>query len=133
MRVAVLKRAVSLSMVVSIILFGAVSTGSAEETIAVGDFVGRSGHAVSGGVRVVQTPSGVAVVLDENFRFDGAPDPKLGFGRNGYDKDAKFSALRADSGQQIYDLPASIDPSSYNELWVWCESYNVPLGVAKLR
>jgi hypothetical protein len=120
-------------MMVSLALFGAVSAASAEDTIAQGTFVGKSGHTVSGGVRVLRTPSGTAVVLDEDFRFDGAPDPKLGFGRNGYDKDSKFSALRANSGRQVYDLPASIDPSSYNELWVWCERYAVPLGVAKLH
>ncbi len=26
----------------------------------------------------------------------------------------------------------AIDPTSYNEFWVWCEKFSVPLGVARL-
>ena len=27
---------------------------------------------------------------------------------------------------------AGINPDDYNEVWIWCERFNVPLGVAKL-
>jgi hypothetical protein len=104
-----------------------------EDVIARGSFTGKSGHATSGGVSVKKTAEGPVVVLEPDFRFDGAPDPKLGFGKNGYDKSAKFSALKSNSGEQTYALPGSIDPADYNEIWVWCERYAVPLGVAKLK
>ncbi|MFQ5774284.1 MAG: DM13 domain-containing protein [Kiloniellaceae bacterium] len=104
-----------------------------DEVIARGSFTGKKGHATSGGVSVVKTAKGTVVVLDPDFSFDGAPDPKLGFGKNGYDKSAKFSVLRSNRGKQTYDIPASIDPADYNEIWVWCERYSVPLGVAKLK
>jgi len=58
---------------------------------------------------------------------------KLGFGKNGYNASSQFSALMAKTGAQIYVLPAKIKPTSYNEVWVWCEKHNVPLGVAKLN
>jgi hypothetical protein len=104
-----------------------------EDVIAEGNFVGKSKHTASGTVKVVQGDTGPVVVLDENFRFDGAPDPKLGFGKNGYVKSTQFSALKSNSGGQVYQLPGNLDPEQYNEVWIWCEAYSVPLGVAKLK
>lgn len=104
-----------------------------DQVLARGQFVGKKGHRTSGGVTVVKTATGLAVVLDRDFSFDGAPDPKLGFGRDGYDPAARFSALKSNKGMQRYEIPGSIAAGSYNEIWVWCEQYSVPLGVAKLR
>jgi hypothetical protein len=104
-----------------------------DEVLATGAFEGRSNHTTTGVVSVKRTAEGVIVVLEDSFSFDGAPDPKLGFGKGGYDPTSKFSPLRANSGEQVYDLPASVDPDGYDEIWVWCEQYSVPLGVAKLK
>ncbi len=110
------------------------ATASAQsEVLASGAFGGKSGHAASGGVSVVKGPSGIQVVLDPDFKFDGAPDPKLGFGKNGYVKSTQFSALTSNRGERTYDLPMSIDPACYTEVWIWCEKYAVPLGVATLQ
>ena len=72
------------------------ATARAQDTvIAGGTFVGKNGHLASGGVAVVRTASGLAVVLRDDFKFDGAPDPKLGFGKGGYLKSTQFSALKS--------------------------------------
>jgi hypothetical protein len=110
-----------------------ITASAGDEVLASGAFSGKSGHVTSGGVRVVKTGDGVALVLDPDFKFDGAPDPKLGFGKNGYVKSSQFSELKSNSGEQSYDLPADIQPGDYNEVWVWCEKYSVPLGVANLE
>jgi hypothetical protein len=110
-----------------------VAASAQEQVLASGAFGGKSGHVASGGVRIVKTATGIAVVLGPDFKFDGAPDPKLGFGKNGYVKTTQFSALKSNSGEQTYEIPAVIDPADYNEVWVWCEQYSVPLGVAKLE
>lgn len=110
-----------------------VSQAAADETLSSGTFVGKSNHVTSGKVSIVKTGSGFELVLEDSFKFDGAPDPKLAFGKNGYDKTTLFSKLNANSGKQVYALPASIDVSQYNEVWVWCEKFSVPLGVAKLN
>jgi hypothetical protein len=47
-------------------------------------------------------------------------------------KSTQFSALKSNSGAQTYELPAALDPTGYTELWVWCEQYSAPLGVAAL-
>ncbi len=115
------------------VLAAPVAASAQDQVLASGEFRGKSGHAASGGVRVVKTGSGIAVVLDPDFKFDGAPDPKLGFGKNGYVKAAQFSALKSNSGKQTYEIPAAIDPADYTAVWVWCEQYSVPLGVATLK
>ncbi len=111
----------------------ATTPANADETIAAGSFKGTNGHVTKGGVSVQKTANGTVVILENNFSFDGAPDPKLGFGKNGYVASTKFSALKKNKGKQVYQLPASIDPGKYDELWVWCEKYAVSLGVAKLK
>ncbi len=117
----------------AVVLAAPVAATAQDQVLASGEFRGQSGHAASGGVRVLKTTQGAVVVLGPDFKFDGAPDPKLGFGKNGYVKSTQFSALESNSGEQTYDIPATIDPADYTEVWVWCEKYSVPLGVATLQ
>ena len=124
-------RTLGLLLVFGLLFPAAALAGSGE--VATGSFVGQSGHKASGEVSVQKTAAGAVVVLKRSFNFDGAPDPKLGFGKNGYDKSTQFSPLRSNSGEQSYEIPASIDPENYDEVWIWCEKYSVPLGVAKLK
>ncbi len=119
--------------VLGALLAAPVAASAQDQVLASGAFRGQSGHAASGGVRVVKTAQGTVVVLGRDFKFDGAPDPKLGFGKDGYVKSTQFSALESNSGTQTYDIPAAIDPADHTELWVWCEKYSVPLGVATLQ
>jgi len=107
---------------------------SAEEILAQGAFTGKSGHQTSGSVSIVKTASGVEVRLGANFSLDSAPAPWLGFGNNGkYDEKSQFSKLGKKKGAQTYKLPAAIDASKYNEFYVWCAPFRVPLGVARLK
>ena len=115
------------------VLAAPVAASAEGHVLASGEFRGQSGHAASGGVSVVKTAKGVVVVLGPDFKFDGAPDPKLGFGKNGYVKSTQFSILRSNSGEQTYEIPSTIDPADYTEVWVWCEKFSVPLGVATLK
>lgn len=123
----------SLALALAIPSLAIPSLASAGDEVGHGSFTGASGHITTGEVSVVKTGSGYRVVLEDSFDFDGAPDPKLAFGKDGYDRSTVFSVLKANKGKQVYDLPASIDPSKFNEVWVWCETFDVPLGVAKLK
>jgi len=99
-----------------------------------GRFAGRSGHETSGGVAVVETESGWEIRLQADFRFDGAPDPRVGFGRDGKFVDpTDFEALRENAGAQVYKVPAEIDPAEFDEVYIWCRQYSVPLGVAEVE
>lgn len=111
----------------------AVSVANAD-TVASGTFVGRSDHVTTGGVSLVQTASGYQLVFAGDFSLDGAPDPKVGFGNGGaYDTASQVSPLLKKTGAQTYSLPAGFNPSSYSEVYIWCEQFAVPLGVAELK
>jgi hypothetical protein len=106
---------------------------AADTMIANGTFQGKNGHVASGGVSVVKTADGIVVLLRDDFSFDGAPDPKLGFGKGGYIKSTQFSALKSNNGGQRYSIPSRIDTAAYTEIWIWCQRYAVPLGRAVLK
>lgn len=111
-----------------------VSGAGAAEVISSGSFKGASNHQTKGKVTVVTEDGQTVVKLNSGFNLDGAPDPKVGFGANGkYDKESKLGALRSNSGAQSYPVPADLDVSGYDEVYIWCEKYSVPLGVAKLK
>ena len=123
-----------LSLVVFAFTLAVAWPGVAGEVVLRGQFEGRSSHATSGTATVETSAGGAMVVLGADFSLDGAPDPKVGFGRDGvYDPSAQLEALKSNTGRQEYRVPESIDPTRYNELYIWCERYKVPLGVAKLN
>lgn len=94
-----------------------------------GTFVGASNHVTTGTAEI----AGNQVNLLADFTFDGAPDPKVALGKDGYDSSTLMGLLTSNEGASSYAIPAGIDPSEYNEVWIWCEKFNVPLGVAKLN
>ncbi len=93
-----------------------------------GTFKGLKGHVTTGTVEVLKDK----VVLLDDFTFDGAPDPKVAFGKDGYDSKTLMGLLKSNNGTSSYEIPAGINPDDYNEVWIWCEKFNVPLGIAKL-
>jgi len=111
---------------------------SAGDILAKGSFTGASDHITTGGVHVtagtVELQDDFSLELQDDFSLDGAPDPKVGFGNDGvYDADTTLAVLENNTGAQTYQIPEGLDPSAYNEVYIWCEKFAVPLGVAKLQ
>lgn len=107
---------------------------AADEVLHVGQFTGASDHVTSGGVSVVSTDDGIVVILSDDFFFDGAPDPHVAFGTGGtFDPASGLGLLESNTGGQVYEVPASMDISGYDEVYIWCVQYSVPLGVATLQ
>jgi len=104
----------------------------AQTTTRTGKFEGRSQHITTGTARLVIQDGMAEVHLSAEFTFDGAPDPKVALGRDGYDPASLMGKLKSLKGASRYTVPASLDATGYNEVWIWCERFNVPLGVAKL-
>ncbi|MFK7744996.1 MAG: DM13 domain-containing protein [Roseobacter sp.] len=97
----------------------------------VATFTKKNSYAVSGRAEIAKKGNGYVVNLLDDFKFAGAPDPKIALGKDGYDKDTLMGLLKSNSGASSYEVPAGINPDEYNEVWVWCEKFNVPLAVAK--
>jgi len=120
---------------VAILLVLGATGAMAESTLTNGAFVGANKHITTGNVSIVRTASGGAVViLDNNFSLDGAPDPRVGLGRDGkYDNSTDLGKLVKVNGLQAYAVPAGVDVSKFNEVYIWCRKFNVSLGVASLE
>lgn len=93
-------------------------------------FTGINRYAVSGTAEIV----GTTVNLLDDFRFDGAPDPRIALGNDGtYDPATLAGLLTNYSGASSFDLPAGINPDDYNEVWIWCERFSVGLAIGTLK
>lgn len=101
-------------------------------TTARGTFEGKSKHVTTGHAAIGRVGDQWIVILEDDFTFDGAPDPHVALGSDGYRKDASLALLSSNAGKQVYAIPASLDVANFNEIWIWCDRFSVPLGVAKL-
>lgn len=97
-------------------------------------FTGKSDHITTGGVTIVKNADGTATVtLEDDFSLDGAPDPRVAFGKDGaYVPAGDLGELKKLNGKQVYTVPASVNIDDYNEIYIWCLKFSVPLGVAPL-
>ena len=127
----------SLAIAVALIFTAAVTPSMAETTTVAskGTFTGASDHITTGGVSVIKTANGGAVViLDSDFSLDGAPDPRVGFGKDGEYVDASdLGVLNHNTGMQVFIVPPSVNVDDFNEVYIWCRKFSVPLGVASLK
>ncbi len=116
-------------------LAGALATSAfAHDDSRSGEFEGRSEHVNTGGVTLTKHESGYTVELAKNFFLDGAPDPKVGFGINGeYIEGTLIGVLESNTGAQTYRVPAHLNAEVFTEVFIWCEKFGVPLGVATIE
>ena len=116
----------------ALVLAAPFSALAGDTNVIKGSFVGASDHITTGGVQIIKTADGGAlVILDSDFSLDGAPDPRVGFGKDGtYDGDTDLGKLEQISGLQVYRVPASVNVDDFNEVYIWCLKFGVPLGVA---
>jgi len=114
---------------------GALATSAfAHDDSRTGEFTGKSDHVTSGSVTVTKHASGYKVELGPKFFLDGAPDPKVGFGINGeYVEGTLIGVLESTTGAQTYSVPAHLNASAFTEVFIWCEKFSVPLGVATIK
>ena len=106
---------------------------SSAQTVSKGNFSGRSDHITTGQVSLERTANGYQLRFAADFSLDGAPDPVVALG-NGetYVAANKLDVLKNKTGAQVYQLPANFTPGQFSQVYVWCEKFSVPLGVADL-
>ena len=95
------------------------------------EFKGMNGHIATVRAEIAKKDGGFAVNFLDDFTFDGAPDPKIALGNNSFDKSTIMGTLKSLNGASSYEVSRGINPDDYNEVWVWCERFNVGLGVVK--
>ena len=97
-----------------------------------GSFVGQSDHDASGSVEIVTEDGAQYIVFGDDFRLDRAPDPQVALGRDGYDAATLAGELDRRRGGQRYRVPDGIDAADYDQVWIWCVRFDVPLALAEL-
>jgi hypothetical protein len=109
------------------------SADSTNKPLFTGTFVGMSGHESSGGFSVYRDGQGYSIRFHADFLFDGAPDPRLGFGKGKYLPTTEFAKLTHLQGEREYRLPLSSQLEQYSDFWIWCEKFSVPIGRVDLK
>lgn len=122
--------ALTLAIIVGFVV-GPASAGA----VSSGTFTGESDHITTGGVEIIKNADGShTIVLGDDFSLDGAPDPRVGLGKDGhFNGNTDSGKLGNLTGSQSFVVPAGIDVADFNEVYIWCEKFSVPLGVAKLN
>lgn len=104
------------------------------QIISQGNFQGADGfHKAQGSAKLIKIGDKYYVRFEDNFKVTNGPDLFVIFGNDGqYNGEARLGALKGNMGGQNYPVPPNINPTQYNEVWVWCRAFNVPFGKASL-
>lgn len=95
--------------------------------------VGDGIHNAEGFVRVVHIDGGKDVLRLEDLMVTNGPDLYVYLAT---DKEASdfvdLGRLKANNGNQNYDIPVGTDLSKYDNVLVWCKQFSVLFGSAEL-
>jgi Electron transfer DM13 len=96
--------------------------------------VGDGIHEAEGFAREISLEDGRQFVRFENFKVTNGPDL---FVYLATDKSASdfvdLGKLKANNGNQNYQIPPGTDLSKYNTVVIWCKAFSVLFGSAELK
>jgi hypothetical protein len=104
--------------------------------IMTGSFVGASDgfHNAEGLARVIPLGDGNTILRLENFKSTNGPNVHLYLAT---DKTASnfidLGRLKANNGNQNYNIPSGTDLTKYNMVLIWCKDFSVLFGSAQLK
>lgn len=111
--------------------------------LAAGSLISHE-HETSGSVRVIENPDGTRQVALVGLVTSNGPDVHVWLsagpvveGRDGWYTAASYDhvdlgPLRGNLGDQLYDIPAEVDLSTFRTVDLWCERFGVSFGAAAL-
>jgi Electron transfer DM13 len=106
--------------------------------------LGARAHATSGRASIYQTPGGKRDLRLTDFMTSNGPDVHVVLAQsvdeklkqdfvNGELNRIELGPLKANQGDQNYDLPDSADLARYDAVVIYCERFHVVFGLAKLE
>ncbi len=90
-------------------------------------------HDAQGDAYTIPLEDGSTVLRLENFESTNGPDLFVYLSTD--DNASEFinlGALKANNGNQNYEIPDDTDLSKYNKVLIWCKSFSVLFGSAEL-
>ena len=100
-----------------------------------GMFVGANDgiHNAEGESKVIPLDDGERVLRLENFKSTNGPDLYVYLATDKKAVDfVDLGRLKANIGNQNYDIPSGVDLEKYNNVLIWCKSFSVLFGSAEL-
>ena len=111
--------------------------------VAEGEFLSHE-HETTGSARIVRQPDGSHQLELLDLSTSNGPDLRVWLtdqpvieGRDGwhvFDDGAwvELDVLKGNQGNQVYDIPAEVDPGDYTSVSIWCKRFSVSFGAAPL-
>jgi hypothetical protein len=118
-------------------------TGADLQPLYTGPLAGRA-HPTSGRASIYQTPDGKRDLRLTGFMTSNGPDVHVLLAQSSDEnlkKDfvkgelngVELGQMKANQGDQNYELPDSADLSKYDAVVIYCERFHVVFGLAKLE
>ena len=105
-------------------------------TIMTGSFVGAGDgfHNAQGLAKVIPLKNGQSILRLENFKSTNGPNVHLYLATDRTASDfIDLGRLKANNGNQNYNIPAGTDLAKYNMALIWCKDFSVLFGSAQLK
>jgi Electron transfer DM13 len=105
------------------------------KNILVGDFMGVNDgiHNAEGKAKILTLSDGSQIIRLEDFRSTNGPDVHLYLSTNKQASDfIDLGRLKANIGNQNYQIPVNTDYNKYNYVLIWCQPFSVLFGSAQL-
>ena len=94
--------------------------------------IGESNHDARGTISLYQAGDAGVLVFEPNFRLEGPVGSVITLGRDGYKAKAKVAELVRNAGRQSYLVPPELPIARFNEVWLWHEPSERPVGLGRL-
>ncbi|MCG5468965.1 DM13 domain-containing protein [Micromonospora sp. LAH09] len=119
------------------------STPRANEVLAAGAFVTHE-HETTGSAEIVRLADGRHQLVMRDLRTSNGPDLRVWLtdqpvtrGTAGWrvfddGRWVELARLKGNKGNQVYELPASVDPRDFRSVSIWCKRFAVSFGAADL-
>ena len=95
--------------------------------------VGDGIHDAQGDAYTIPLENGSNVLRLENFKSTNGPDLYVYLSTDKHASEfVNLGELKANSGNQNYQIPDDVDLEKYNQVLIWCKAFGVLFGNAEL-
>jgi hypothetical protein len=111
------------------------STSEAPQILATGSFVGVNDgiHNAEGMAKVVKLADGKQLLRLEGFKATNGPDLYVYLATDDTAQEyVSLGELKANIGNQNYEIPEGTDLTKYNTALIWCKQFSVLFGSAEI-
>ena len=111
------------------------TTNTGQDTLRTGSFVGVGDgiHDAEGIAKVIPLEDRSNILRLENLQVTNGPDLYVYLATDKSASDfVSLGKLKANNGNQNYDIPSETDLTKYDTVFIWCRPFSVLFGSAEL-